>query len=545
LRYSINSPGTLIHYLLLLFFLTLYGINIYYLTSIDLEPPRWDEAVHLRDSLVFYNVFSNPSEITPKVVKEIINKSELYPLIRPSGYYPPFVPILTSLLYFLFGTSTKIAIISNIIFLSILIFSVYKLGTLVFDKNVGLLSCLLILLFPIVLEQSVVYMLDLPLAAIVALGIFTLIKTDYFKNTKYSIISGFLFGLGMLTKWTYLFFVSGPICYLVLKAIYLDKSQEKGFRVHFSSEKSFRNIFLFAFASVVTFGPYYFPILPALIEETLKYSHGIPPRGPGSLFTFASATFYTVALWKDMITPFGFILFATGIILLFFSKSSFKTFLLIWTLAPYFIFAFIIQKTPRFMMPWLVPISLIISFCILQIASFKLFNRITDFKRYAVSLCIIVFLTYFFIEVSTLRNTIINTSKDDWKINEIVSVIEEDLDSNKINTTSHKPLFLGVIPEHRYINGQTIRYYAAKRMLPLNVVKLENYRGTALQEFVNKFDRFDYLLTKNLSNSAIDSFQKSIDDMHNFFYSHRKRFEHLKTFHEPDGSEVSIFKRRQ
>ena len=145
-------------YYFLLLVLFLYGINVYYLTSLDFTPPRWDEAVHLRDSLVFHNILSNPSQINLKVIRDIIGKYEQYPLVRPSGYYPPLAPILTSFLYFFFGTSIKVSIMSNMIFLSILMLSIYKIGSLMFSRNTGLLACFLIILIPIVLSQSVLYM---------------------------------------------------------------------------------------------------------------------------------------------------------------------------------------------------------------------------------------------------------------------------------------------------------------------------------------------------------------------------------------------------
>lgn len=541
MKHKITSRRWLTDYLFLLLVLFLYGINIYYLISADFTPPMWDEAVHLRDSLVFHNILTNPSQINLKVIRDIIGKSEKYPLIRPSGYYPPFAPILTSFLYCPFGTSIRVAIMSNIVFLFILVPSVYKIGTLMFNRNTGLLSCALILLFPIVLSHSVVYMPDLPLTSMVAFGVFTLIKSEYFKNTKFSIISGFSFGLGMLTKWTYLFFVLGPIFYLVFKALYSGDWVKEPWYLR----KSLRNIILFVVTSIVTFGPYYFPILPTLIGETFKYSHGALAHGPDSLFSFASVLFYPVALRKDMITPFGLILLIIGMVLLSFSKSGYKTLLFVWTLVPYFIFTFVIQnKAPRYMMPWLVPISLIISFCIGEIASINVLGGSMKFGRYAIFLSLIIFAIFFCREDLKLKNSIISSSKEDWKINEMVSVLEEDMINGKTNHSTHMPMYVGVIPDHYYINGQTLRYYVTLRELPLNVIKLQDYTGTAFEEFVKKFDRYDYILTKSFSNIEITSFQQSIDDMNKFFYSHIDDFEHLKTFHEPDGSEVSIFKRK-
>lgn len=545
MKNEITPTRWLVDCLFLLFALTLYGINIYYLTNADSAPPMWDEAVHLRDSLVFHNILSNPSQINLKVVRDIIGKSEKYPLIRPSGYYPPFAPILTSFLYCLFGTPVKVAIMSNMVFLFILILSIYKIGTLMFNRHAGLLACVLILLFPLVLSQSVLYMPDLPLTSMVAFSMFTLIKSDYFKNTKFSIISGLSFGLGMLTKWTYLFFVLGPIFYAVFKAFYSESSQQYGVKEPWYLRKSLRNIILFVIISIVTFGPYYFPILPALIEETFKYSHGALAHGPDSLFSFASALFYPVALWKDMITPFGFILFIIGMVLLSFSKNGYKTLLFVWTLVPYFIFTFVIQnKVPRYMMPWLTPISLIICFCISKIASINVLGGSIKLERYAIFLSLIIFAIFFSEEDLRLTNSIINSSEENWKINEMVSVLEENMVKSKTNHSTQIPMYLGVIPDHYYINGQTLRYYVTLRELPLNVIKLQNYTGTAFEEFVEKFHRYDYILTKSSSNIEVTSFQQSIDDMNKFFYSHKDDFEPLKTFHEPDGSDVSIFKRK-
>ncbi|MGH7902305.1 MAG: hypothetical protein ACRENZ_11280, partial [Thermodesulfobacteriota bacterium] len=265
------------------------------------------------------------------------------------------------------------------------------------------------------------------------------------------------------------------------------------------------------------------------------------------LFSFASISFYPVALWRDMITPFGFIVLIIGIVMISFSKNRYKAFLFLWIIIPYLVFTFVIQnKQPRYIMPSLVPISLIISYAI---SEFEIPNGIaisTKLKKYTISLSLIIFIMFFIREDLRLRNSIISSSKLDWKITEIVSVLEKDVSQYNTSNQSYKiPKYLGVIPDHRYINGQTIRYFSALKKLPLNVIKLENYLGTAFDEFVEKFDRYDYILTKNLSNSAIDSFQKSIYDMHKFFYSRINQFEQLKTFNEPDGSEVSIFKRRQ
>ncbi len=529
--------------LILLAVLALYGINIYSLASVDTTPPMWDEAVHLRDSLIFYNILRDPSQVSLSVVREIINWSEQYPLIRPSGYYPPLAPTITSLLYPIFGTSALVSIMSNMIFISILVLSVYGLGTFMFNRNVGLLAGILILLSPLILKHSAIYMIDLPLTAMVAFSIYCLLKSDYFRNTTFSILFGISCGLGMLTKWTFLFFILAPLIFCILKVL-LYKTPN-GVKVKsLKSTRVFRNIIFPLVTALVIFGPYYFPILSILLEKTLRSSAAVGLPGPKSLLSIDSIFFYLAALWKSMITPFGFALLTIGAVVLIISKNVNNSFILTWSLVPYLIFTLmIVNKNPRVMMPWLVSICLIASFSLEEFESIKKLALWRWLKRSVVFLLIAFVMIIFLKENLLLKTSIIESSKENWKIEEIVDLIEDDINNRGLRELPKGPLYLGVIPDHYYINGQTISYYFTQRWIPINVVKLETFRGTAYQEFVAQFDKYDYIITKDSLNMTVPSFQKSINDMHNYFYSHIDLFEHMWTLQEPDGSHVSIFKR--
>lgn len=73
MEHKVADTKRLIHYLVLSLVLILYGMNIFSLSSIDSVPPMWDEAVHLKDSLVFHNIISDPFQLNPQIVKDIIN----------------------------------------------------------------------------------------------------------------------------------------------------------------------------------------------------------------------------------------------------------------------------------------------------------------------------------------------------------------------------------------------------------------------------------------------------------------------------------------
>lgn len=543
--YRLRFKTSLIHYLIISFLLCLYGINIYNLARLDSEPPSFDEAVHLKDSLVYYEVLSNPTQIDFKIIKDIMNRSENYPLLRPSGYYPPLVALVTALTYFIFGTSITVAIMSNIIFLFVLVISIYKIGVLIFDRNIGLLASVIILSLPAILDHSVIYYLDLPLTALVSVSSYVLLKSESFRDTKFSILSGILFGLGMLTKWTYLFFIIGPVCYLALTGFMSELRHEGGDgRVYY--QKISINFLLFTITSLAIFGPYYVPILPDLLKETFRFSRGAIALGPKNVFSFSSLLFYPAALYQSLISPFSFILFVLGTIVLLCSKNKQKSFFLVSILVSYVIFTFLIQnKSPRYVMPWLPMISLIMSFFILKAYTVNFFDKSINIGRYVIFAVLIIMAVIFGAENETLKTSFTEASRDKWQIDEIVNAIENDIKKCKTTINGNlKPQYVGVIPSHKFINGQTIRYYFALRRIPANVIKLMQYQHKSVEHFIEHFGRYNYIVTKTTKNSIIPSFQKYIDDMHTYFYSQLKYFENLLTLNEPDGSQVKIYKRK-
>jgi 4-amino-4-deoxy-L-arabinose transferase-like glycosyltransferase len=99
-----------------------------------------------------------------------------------------------------FGVSHDIAILANQAFFLILIFSTFGLGKILFDRKTGLLAAFLITFYPGVVGFSRVYMLEFPILAISTACVYLLIKSEGFKNFKYSLYFGFAFALGELIR---------------------------------------------------------------------------------------------------------------------------------------------------------------------------------------------------------------------------------------------------------------------------------------------------------------------------------------------------------
>lgn len=141
-----------------------------------------------------------------------------------TGKHLPGAPFVSSLLYFLINPTQKNAVLINdAVFLIILLFSLFNLGRLVQDRKLGLLSCITVLLYPIVFNQAKIYMLDLPLLSLTVLNSYLIIKTEYFKDRKYTILYIISFFCGMMIKLNFLFFTTGPLLYVIFRSF---KSRE-------------------------------------------------------------------------------------------------------------------------------------------------------------------------------------------------------------------------------------------------------------------------------------------------------------------------------
>jgi 4-amino-4-deoxy-L-arabinose transferase-like glycosyltransferase len=134
-------------------------------------PPGWDQAVHLRDSLVYERILVAPEALTTEVFRDILHGSEEHPLLTPSGYYPPFLPGVTALLYLVAGPTYEAAMVTNLVFLALLVWGVWGLGNELAGRPAGVVAALLVLAAPGIRVNAWEYMLDLPLSAMVIVAV--------------------------------------------------------------------------------------------------------------------------------------------------------------------------------------------------------------------------------------------------------------------------------------------------------------------------------------------------------------------------------------
>jgi len=155
--------------------------------SIDRRPPEWDHANHLERAVLCQRSLGEPP------------REALQEIIAESSFYPPIVTCAAGLLGFaLPPRAAAHAVMWAALVLGTL--AIFGLGRRLLDPAAGLLAAFLFATAPFVVFSLMNFQLDLPLAAMVALALYSLARTEALSDWRWSLGLGAVMGLGMLTK---------------------------------------------------------------------------------------------------------------------------------------------------------------------------------------------------------------------------------------------------------------------------------------------------------------------------------------------------------
>ena len=178
---------------------------------LDRSVPSWDDASHLTNALNYYRVISHIQLFSAAWWQELWAQS-------PS-YTAPFIYILTVPFLAIFGKAISSALLVNILFIIILVFTTYTLSKTVFTTQISLWASGLMLMFPALLNVQTMYLLDYGIVSICCLTFLTLTRWKNAdtkrKSWQWSLIFGFIFGCLMLSKPTGFLFLLFPSIYLL------------------------------------------------------------------------------------------------------------------------------------------------------------------------------------------------------------------------------------------------------------------------------------------------------------------------------------------
>lgn len=396
---SLKRKGSLLVLLSLILF---HLINNYIWCSNDWITLEDDMTVHLRSHLTVYyelqKIISQPLNLLPN----INNFLKIFSgnLGLQSHLYPPLFYLTSATTNTLFNNSAiLITRLCNILYFSLLLISVYLIGKEMAGVSFGLLSAIFLSFYPAIFGMSRLYTLDFPLACVTASAMYFLIKTEYFTNSKKSLIFGIALGLGILIKAQIIMFIFGPFFYVSIRG-YL--KGRMGDRPLIINNLSYSLLLAAAFSSL-----WWMPNLNNLIPIFFTQARVSPGNissspwigGVMNLKYFSLDWLLTYMYFiVNNISPVLFLVFLLGIFSIFRAKLKHKVVVLIWLFAAYIIFTFFPVKKDRFFLPALPALALISSCFIYNI-------RQRVIKGILITLlCLFALIQFFYLSYFQTRN---------------------------------------------------------------------------------------------------------------------------------------------
>ncbi len=151
--------------------------------------------------------------------------------ILSQGGRPPFYQLLTLPFVFLLGRSEDAALSVNLIFIAILLISVYNLGRLAKNKRVGILAALVVISYPPIVRLSRVYSPYFAMVACCALSIWLLLIMIKRRSVKSAWLFGFSLAFGLLThpRFVWIILVPTIIFGILLLLFHAEPKRPQGF----------------------------------------------------------------------------------------------------------------------------------------------------------------------------------------------------------------------------------------------------------------------------------------------------------------------------
>jgi 4-amino-4-deoxy-L-arabinose transferase-like glycosyltransferase len=266
-------------------------------------------------------------------------------------YWPNGLNATASIFYGLFGRSLLAAKMSLLPYLIILLLSTYLIGKQMYSGFVGLLAAFLLFMYPVIFTSSRQFQLDFPLTAMVALTMLLFLKSDNFKDTKYSFFSGLSLGWAMLVKGQSMIFLIWPLLFMLYKVL------RAPFRVNLK-EGTFRNIAIFAISAGIIASVWWGHQMKSSLY-TLREHIFSAKKAAESDFQFSwskrysfSVIFYHFRRLFNSLSPLLFFAFLVSFPFFLKRKTKHKEIILSWLLIPFFLFsAVFVIKEHRFLMP--------------------------------------------------------------------------------------------------------------------------------------------------------------------------------------------------
>jgi 4-amino-4-deoxy-L-arabinose transferase-like glycosyltransferase len=496
----------------------LLGIALLYLCVsntiwifMDARPPFWDMAYHQTKAIQIYDA------VRTSGISGILAIPHL------TGFYPPLFHSVIALFYALFGKSSHAGLLANFPAIAILLYATYGLGKRLLPPLPAVASAVLASFFPFMIWLSRETLIDYWLAGLVTAAMVCLLRTGEFSKKFESIQFGAICGLGLLTKWTF------PV-FLVLPALW-------------TARKNWKNAVLAAVTAAAVSSIWYVPQWQELRTFFKINSAGGAAEGDPSRLSLQSIIFYFRALEGYQLFLPLFLLFIAGAVWLTRRFSPAWIPIVLWLVGGWCGLLVFQNKDPRYTVPLLPAVALIIAFC------FR--NRQVWITALAVLLLFQHFLVSFGIRRLPERVVLLKgiegplswdwnvytqtyfqllgpPAREDWKIEPVLA---------QIATRSGAPVRIGLVPSIPRFDAEAFEFYGALHKYPINVTRLWYYTEDAVTGQ-------DYILLSEGDQGHAAFYSRDLSRINQFIFDRPGQFQLVDRFTLPTGQNIRLYRQK-
>jgi 4-amino-4-deoxy-L-arabinose transferase-like glycosyltransferase len=311
------------------------GVNVLW-QFVNNSPPSWDAANH--------------TTIAIQIAQSLRNLQFLQ-VLSVSDYYPTFVHTFAAIEVLIFGPSIKLIQMTGTVFFVASMIGLYLYATAITSKRrISLVAVAIFSFCPIVFDQSRRMMLDIPLTSMVVFSLYFLHQSKDFVNRKHTYLFSVAVGLLLLTKWTGLIFLFVPF---VITLFHFIRSKRMSHTVVLDLTIGLMIVLAIA-------APWY-----VTNAKNLAFLSGLNLSGessdPSSLFSVVNFFYYIKMIANYVATPLIALCLLVSSVVVLFSREKYR-----WSLFgvigfSYLVFTFVGNKDPRYIMPLVPFISLLVA----------------------------------------------------------------------------------------------------------------------------------------------------------------------------------------
>ncbi len=178
------------------------AITCWWLTQ-DRGVPIYDAGTHLFTALASY---------------KLLRAGDFAALRDSTGYYPPTTFLVGAVAMLVAGTYRWVPVVAeNLVYVPLVALGCFRTGRLAAGSRAGCLAAVFALGSPLLIEQFHVFMIDAPLAALVAVSVWLILESQRFQRVGVSAAAGLAAGVGLASKEQFPLYVAGLLAVVLAR----------------------------------------------------------------------------------------------------------------------------------------------------------------------------------------------------------------------------------------------------------------------------------------------------------------------------------------